>query len=43
MFVRLASVAMRSDQFRLIRYAFAGVVVSLGYTSPLSHLLNGGA
>jgi hypothetical protein len=25
--VRLASAAMRSDQFRLIRYAFAGVVV----------------
>ena len=37
--VRLASAAMRSDQFRLIRYALAGVVVSLGYTFTIVALV----
>jgi putative flippase GtrA len=38
-FVRLAGVVTRSDKFRLIRYAFAGVAVSLGYTFTIVALV----
>jgi putative flippase GtrA len=39
LFVRLAGIITRSDQFRLVRYAFAGVGVSLGYTFTIVALV----
>jgi putative flippase GtrA len=38
-FVCLADAITRSDQFSLIRYAFAGVAVSLGYTFTIVALV----
>src|SRR5262249_26337035 len=38
--VRLVHKVTRSDQFRLIRYFFAGVAISLGYTVTIIALVN---
>jgi putative flippase GtrA len=40
LFLRLARMVMRSDQFRLIRYFVAGVAVSLGYTFTIVALVD---
>jgi len=38
--VRLVHRATRSDQFRLIRYFFAGIAISLGYTVTIIALVD---
>ena len=40
LFLRLARMVMRSDQFRLIRYLVAGVAVSLGYSFTIVALVD---
>lgn len=39
-FIRLVDAVTRSDQFRFIRYSFAGVAVSVGYTFTIVALVD---